>query len=136
MTESAAERDARLTRALKEAQFDVLPGVWTYIETDELPTAHAADALAMVRDGRQWSALVPASGGEAERFSVCCFHFPPGCNNSGFIGWLASMLKARVGAGAIVLCGCNSARGGIFDYWGVGEGVAARAFEEIRRLRA
>lgn len=36
----------------------------------------------------------------------------------GFVGWLASHLKQRLGTGVFVVCGQNSTRGGIFDYWG------------------
>ena len=34
-----------------------------------------------------------------------------------FAGWLASELKDHLGTGVAVLCGYNSAKGGIYDYW-------------------
>ncbi|MGI5346709.1 DUF6196 family protein [Streptomyces sp. CA-250714] len=45
------------------------------------------------------------------------FHFPAAADNSGFVGWLASELKDQLGTGVAVLCGYNSAQGGIYDYW-------------------
>ena len=53
-----------------------------------------------------------------ERFGVFSFHFPAGVDNSGFVGWLATHLKHRLGTGVFVICGSNRARGGIYDYWG------------------
>jgi len=64
------------------------------------------------------------------------FHFTPGLDNSGFVGWLAAHLKARLGTGVLVVCGQNSQRGGIFDYWGAPLSVSAKVIAEIRRLRA
>ncbi len=38
--------------------------------------------------------------------------------NSGFVGWLACWLKRELGTGVVVVCGQNSRRGGVYDYWG------------------
>ena len=70
-----------------------------------------------------------------DAFAVFSFHFTPGLDNSGFVGWLASHLKAVTGTGVLVVCGQNSGRGGIFDYWGAPLPVASRVVAEIRRLR-
>ena len=45
--------------------------------------------------------------------------FPEGVDNSGFVGWVATHLKRHLGTGVFVICGQNSRRGGIFDYWGI-----------------
>ena len=58
-----------------------------------------------------------------------------GLDNSGFVGWLVSHLKAALGTG-VVVCGFNSRRGGVFDYWCVPEKIGAAAIAEVRRLRA
>ena len=51
------------------------------------------------------------------------------------MGWLASHLKRVVGTGVFVVCGQNSKRGGIFEYWGVPAAVGPRALTEVRRLQ-
>ena len=61
-------------------------------------------------------------------------HFDPALDNSGFVGWLASHLKAVLGTGVFVVCGQNGARGGIFDYWGCPIRVADAVFGEVRAL--
>ncbi|MCY1145687.1 DUF6196 family protein [Actinoplanes sp. Pm04-4] len=79
------------------------------------------DTLAVVRDQQSWSTLVPlvrVPPEAVERFGVFSFHFPVGVDNSGFVGWLATHLKRRLGTGVVVVCGSNRARGGIYDYWG------------------
>jgi hypothetical protein len=63
------------------------------------------------------------------------FHFVAGLDNSGFVGWLASHLKARLGTGVLVICGQNSNRGGIFDDWGVPWAAGEAAVAEIETLR-
>jgi len=75
------------------------------------------DALALVRDAEGWSVLEPVRGGEVEAFGVFAFHFPAAAGNSGFVGWLAGELKDRLGTGVAVLCGYNSAQGGIYGLY-------------------
>jgi hypothetical protein len=97
-------------------------GIWFFQES---PASHPPlltdQTLAVVRDEDSWSALVPLAQEQAEpveRFGVFSFHFPAGVDNSGFVGWLATHLKRRLGTGVFVVCGSNRARGGIYDYWG------------------
>jgi hypothetical protein len=87
-----------------------------------------------VRDNEVDSQLVPADGGAGQKLAVFSFHFPPAVDNSGFVGWLATELKASIGTGVVVVCGSNSARGGIFDYWAVPESVRDGALAVIVRL--
>lgn len=70
----------------------------------------------------------------AELFAVWRFHFPAGADNSGFVGWLASHLKTLFGTGVFVVCGQNSADGGIFDYWGCPWALRDQVFAELDRL--
>jgi len=44
-------------------------------------------------------------------------------------------LKPAAGFGAMVLCGQNSKRGGIFDYWGAPIPAAGEVRAEAERLR-
>lgn len=135
--ESPEQTDLRLRRVIAEAEFVVHDGVWTFAETPEPPVL-TDGVLAVVRDTEVWSALVPASpelaGGE--RFGLFSFHFPGAPDNSGFVGWLAGHLKRELGTGVFVVCGSNTARGGIFDYWGCPAELLPQAVEVVERLRA
>ena len=89
------------------------------------------DGVVRVRDGpsarRPW-----VNPPELAGFS---FHFRSGLDNSGFVGWLATRLKARLGTGVFVVCGQNSARGGIFDYWGFPTDLRHDAIMLLAELR-
>jgi hypothetical protein len=53
----------------------------------------------VVRDEDLWSALVPLvqePNEPVERFGMFSFHFPAGVDNSGFVGWLATLLTGRL----------------------------------------
>lgn len=136
--ETAEQTRSRLHRVIATAQLQVLPQAYAYVETpaSQFPSPHLASAIALVRDEQVWSALVPADDDAGERYVVFSFHFAPDLDNSGFVGWLASHLKAIVGTGVLVVCGHNRARGGIFDYWGAPESMAAPVLAEVRKLRA
>ena len=62
--------------------------------------------------------------------------FTPHIDNSGYVGWLATAVKQRLGSGVFVICGDNPRRGGIFDYLGypleVADAVRA-LIDELRR---
>lgn len=129
---------ARLSRVLAESEFTVYEHAYAFVEAgvSSFPEELVPAALAFVRDEDVWSALVPSSSSDQEQFVVFGFHFTPGLDNSGFVGWLASHLKARLGTGVFVVCGQNSSRGGIFDYWGAPLSVSDRVIAEVHRLRA
>jgi hypothetical protein len=117
--ETPAQTEERLRKAIRESEFALVNGTWNFEEftTAEFTSTVNPVALALVRDGERWSQLVPASAFAREMMAVWMFHFPDGADNSGFVGWLASEIKARTGSGIAVVCGQNSLRGGIFDYW-------------------
>lgn len=135
--ETPAQTSARLARVISEAAFVVYERPYAFVESDveRFPHDLLEQALAFVRDEDVWSALVPSSAPGQEQFVVFSFHFTPGLDNSGFVGWLASHLKAAIGTGVLVVCGQNSRRGGIFDYWGAPLSVAGQVIAEVRRLR-
>jgi hypothetical protein len=119
--ETPTETRARLQTVIASAEVTVFDGAWSFVETplDEPPRLDAG-VRAVVRDDRCWSALIRDDGlhPDRERFGLLCFHFPSGLDNSGFVGWLATELKERLGTGLFVVCGSNSEHGGIYDYWG------------------
>lgn len=136
--ESPEQTHARLSRVLAESQFVVHERSYAFVESvvSRFPGELVPEALAFVRDEDVWSALVPSSSPEQERFVIFGFHFTEGLDNSGFVGWLASHLKLRLGTGVLVICGQNSARGGIFDYWGAPLSMSDQVIAEVQRLRA
>ncbi|MCG8490113.1 MAG: DUF6196 family protein, partial [Sneathiellales bacterium] len=87
-----------------------------------------------VRDDEVWSQLVPSADSEAELFAIWRFHFREGDDNSGFVGWLANHLKEKFGTGVFVICGQNSNRAGIFDYWGCPISLRTEIIDEVKRL--
>jgi hypothetical protein len=94
------------------------------------------DALALVRDDAVWSQLVPGNAVDSECFALWRFHFPADADNSGFVGWLATLLKTRFGTGVFVVCGQNSNDGGVFDYWGCPWALRAEVLAAVRQLAA
>jgi hypothetical protein len=103
------------------------------------PIVTAADRIPRTpRDEESWSRLVPltAEADDVERFGIFSFHFPDGADNSGFVGWPATHLKAELGTGVFVVCGSNRARGGIYDYWGCPIDLLDQAAATVETLRA
>jgi hypothetical protein len=135
--ETAEESDARLRRVIRAAQLKVCERPYAFAEfaLDKLEVAADPEALALVRDDETWSQLIPHRGDAAEQFAIFRFHFPPDLDNSGFVGWLATHLKRHLGTGVFVVCGQNTARGGIFDYWGCPVALRAEVLAEIENLK-
>lgn len=142
--ETPEQTRRRLLRVMAHARVDVLSGDHTFAEfpaaqfSAHLASSLAADALALVRDRNVWSALLPAPAQTPaqDRYAVVSIHFVPDIPNSGFVGWLASELKQQLGTGVFVICGQNSADGGIFDYWGIPRSVADQAVGIIHAMQS
>ncbi|MFI6504801.1 DUF6196 family protein [Nonomuraea typhae] len=137
--ETPSQTEQRLRRVIALADFTVLEGVWCFEESPaDRPPELTPSTLAVVRDAGSWSSLVPLAGPreQVEEFGVFSFHFPPGADNSGFVGWLATRLKAELGTGVFVVCGSNRARGGIYDYWGCPAGLLDEAVAVVEALRS
>ena len=138
--ETEDETDLRLRRVIALAELVVYDGVWYFQESPaSSPPPLSEHTLAVVRDEDSWSALVSFAGepaGPVERFGVFSFHFPPGVDNSGFVGWLATNLKRKLGTGVFVVCGSNRARGGIYDYWGCPHALLPEVMAVVRELSA
>ncbi|NEI74386.1 hypothetical protein GR212_33060 [Rhizobium lusitanum] len=134
--ETPEQTDERLSQVIRLATLTRFDGSYTFEEfsSRDLATRLAEEALALVRDGTHWSQLVRASMDTAEIFTVFQFHFKQGLDNSGFVGWLASLLKHRFGTGVFVICGQNSSAGGIHDYWGCPAIVGTAVLEVIDAL--
>jgi hypothetical protein len=134
--ESALQTEVRLRHVIRQATLHIYDGAYAFEEFSLGQFGERADpsALAIVRDDHIWSQLRPAHGDEQEVFVVWRFEFPRDIDNSGFVGWLASILKAKFGTGVFVTCGSNSNHGGIFDYWGAPLELAEPIIQELRKL--
>src|SRR5690349_3516684 len=119
--ETPEQTDKRLRRVIAAADLVHYEGVYAFHEypVDGLPSREIQDCFALVRDDEVWSVLKRADPAAPETFGLCSFHFVEGLDDSGFVGWLATIMKRELGTGVFVVCGSNSKRGGIFDYWGV-----------------
>jgi len=136
--ESVKETHSRLRSVIKKSRLKVYGENYYFCETavgdrEFMPNPRA---LAIVRDDVVWSQLVPVDGKEKEAFKVFRFHFREGEDNSGFVGWLSSILKRELGTGVFVICGQNSKDGGIYDYYGCPLDVATDVEKCISKLRA
>ena len=135
--ETSEQTKTRLLKVLAKAEFTILEGTYAFEEfpLSELRRNIRVDALALVRDDEMWSQLIPSQETSKEAIFLFCFHFIDGFDNSGFVGWLATYLKEKLGTGLFVICGQNSNRGGIFDYWGCPAQLGSevkRAIEDLR----
>jgi hypothetical protein len=136
--ETAEQTEQRLRQVIAQAELVVHDGVWSFQESPaDQPPALTGETLAVVRDRDSWSRLVPLApkSDSVERFGIFSFHFPDDLDNSGFVGWLATHLKAQLGTGVFVVCGSNRARGGIYDYWGCPIDLLEQAVALVRALR-
>lgn len=118
--ETPPQTNSRLLRVIAATEVTHYDEPLVFVETPRGSSPTIGETtLALVRDDEVWSSLRPADDeNSGERFALIRFHFPAGLDNSGFVGWLADELKRRLGTGIFVVCGQNSQRGGIFDYWG------------------
>jgi hypothetical protein len=138
--ETTEQTHHRLMQVMAHARMERLSGEYTFVEfpANAFSVQHADRALALVRDASSWSALIPAMDQTApeERYLMLSFHFAADIPNSGFVGWLATQFKQRLGTGVFVVCGQNSRDGGIYDYWGIPVAVAAQALALVQSFGA
>jgi hypothetical protein len=129
--EATAETEARLRRLFRDCSAEWLPGLWSFIEGEQ--ALRRDGSIAVVRDGAQASALVPATD-DGGQFAVFRVVLPRDADDSGFVGWLCSRIKASTGSGLFVICGHNEARGGVYDYYGVPAAVVDEVQDLLARL--
>lgn len=134
--ETESETEARLRKVIRQSRLTTYaePHHFEPLALKDFPAGARPDALALVRDDATWSQLVPGTASNGETFALFRFHFPPDADNSGFVGWLATLIKRRFGSGVIVVCGYNAADGGVFDYWGCPVALGADVHAFVRAL--
>jgi hypothetical protein len=144
MQETSEQTHQRLLEVIAKSRFEALaqPYAWQGIpDSRQIPDG----ALAAVRDGDAWYALAPSKQDANGSYRVFSFHFAEGTNASGFVAWLAGLMKKDAGTGALVVCGFDARDNpalwqtsfGLFDYWGCpwskGEAVMT-LIESLRRV--
>jgi len=134
--ETGEQIQLRLLKVLAQAEIKIYEEDYLFEEfsREDFTLKARSEALALVRDGEVWSQLVPSEHLTKERFKIIRFYFKEALDNSGFIGWLASHLKLKIGTGVFVICGQNRGHGGIYDYWGYPLDAAESVIEEIQNL--
>jgi hypothetical protein len=145
MPETASETHDRLCDVIAASDFAALsePHAWQKVEhLSTLPS----ESLAVVRDGSAWYALAPVARDTVGTYRILTFNFAEGSNASGFVAWLAALLKNEAATGAMVVCGYDARATealwqtslGLFDYWGCpwdrGDDVIVLV-ERLRRKR-
>ncbi len=106
-TETPAQTDTRLRRVLRDCDIHARPGECHFTEFAhaDFATSLHPEALAFIRDGDRWSQLVPGDFSTAEPLTLWSIHFETGVDNSGFVGWLGTLIKQHTGSGVAVICG-------------------------------
>jgi hypothetical protein len=134
--ETPEQTDKRLIGVIAKSECRFYEDSYAFEEFPllEYQTSLRSDALALIRDDQVWCQLAPSMETGRELYGLFRVHFPLGLDNSGFVGWLASRLKAKYGTGVFVICGQNSGRSGIFDYWGCPIALKDKVFAEVSAL--
>ena len=109
MSESAKQMHKRLCSVIAAARFEALSQAYAWQQVSK-SSRFPAKALAVVRDGSTWCALTPAPPDAMGAYRILVFHFAEGSNASGFVAWLAGIMKKKVGTGALVVCGFRRPR--------------------------
>jgi Family of unknown function (DUF6196) len=133
--ETKGEIETRLIKVIKGTTLKIYDNPYYFKEIPVHPFQFEEQALAIVRDDEVWSFLIPAITAATENFKIFSFHFKDGLDNSGFVGWLASKIKEETGTGVFVVCGQNTNKGGIFDYWGCPLQIADKVITLLQLLR-
>src|SRR5262249_62178537 len=96
MSESAEQMHARLCRVIAAARFEVLSQPYAWEQVSE-PSRVPINALAVVRDGSAWYALTAVPPNTTGTYRILVFHFAEDSNASGFVAWLAGVMKKEAG---------------------------------------
>src|SRR5262249_60732675 len=98
-----------LCSGIAAAQFEVLSQPYAWPQVSE-PFRLPANAFAVVRDGSAWHALTAVPPNTTGAYRILVFHFAEDSNASGFVAWLAGVMKKEAGAGGMVGGGVDARR--------------------------
>src|SRR5579859_4877546 len=93
--ETPEQTDALLRKVIAAADLVCHEGAYAFHEypVGIFPSREIQDCFALVRDEEVWSVLKRAEPAATEAFALFSFHFVDGLDNSGFVGWLATIMK-------------------------------------------
>jgi hypothetical protein len=142
MSETAEQMHKRLCSVIAAARFEALSQAYAWQQVSK-SSRFPANALAVVRDGSAWCALTPVPSDATGAYRILVFHFAEGSNASGFVAWLAGLMKKEVETGVMVVCGFDTRATpalwqtslGLFDYWGCPWSRGDEAVALVERLR-
>ena len=142
MSESVEQMHKRLCSVIAAARFEALSQAYAWQQVSK-SSRFPTNALAIVRDGSTRYALTPVPPDATGAYRILVFHFAEGLNASGFVAWLAGIMKKKVGTGALVVCGFDARATsalwqtslGLFDYWGCPWGRGDEVVALVERLR-
>jgi len=142
MREATEQMHERLSGIMAASRFEALSQPYAWQQVSKLSQLHAT-ALAAVRDGSTWYALAAVTPEAAGAYRIMVFHFAEGSNASGFVAWLAGIIKKEVRTGVMVVCGFDARATpalwqtslGLFDYWGCPWGLGDEVIALVERLR-
>jgi hypothetical protein len=142
MPETAEQMHNRLLAVIAKSEFESPPQPYVWRRMADLADL-PGEALAAVRDGQAWYALAPERQPGSGSYRVFSFHFAEGTNASGFVAWLAGLMKQEAGTGAMVVCGFDARSTpalwqtsfGLFDYWGCPWVKGDEVIDLVRHLR-
>jgi hypothetical protein len=136
--ETPALTEVRLIGALRAADCELLEGefAWQRIDASAFPAAVAAGAVALARNGQQWSQLAPAVGDRAETWALLSLRFSPGTNVDGFVAWFAAHLRRRIGPRLILANQFVAESGRAAFLWGVPPSARHALTREVAILKS
>ena len=142
MREATEQMHERLSGIMAASRFEALSQPYAWQQVSRLLQLPAT-AVAAVRDGSTWYALRAVTPEAAGAYRIMVFHFAEGSNASGFVAWLAGIIKKEVSTGVMVVCGFDARATpalwqtslGLFDYWGCPWGLGDEVIALVERLR-
>jgi hypothetical protein len=142
VSESAEKMHKRLCSVIAAARFEALSQAYAWQQVSK-SSRFPATALAVVSDGSAWYALTPVQPDATGAYRILVFHFAERSNASGFVAWLAGIVKKEAGTGVMVVCGFDARATpalwqtslGLFDYWGCPWGRGDEVVALVERLR-
>jgi hypothetical protein len=93
----------RLYYVLKQSEFVEFDELYYFKQFEETPNLEN-NALSYIRNGNYWTGLIEAEDDRTENYKIFCFKVNTTSNNSGFLGWMATEIKKKLGISIIVFC--------------------------------
>ncbi len=135
--EQPDETNRRLSMVFARAEIVWYEGHYAFepVDADIDSLTLSGEILALIKLDDAWSVLRKTEQAD-ELCALFRVRFPVREDNSGFVGWLANVIKRECGSGVGVVCGYDSAIGDLFDYYAVPASAAADVRDLLGRLKS